>query len=276
MTRRTTLLTAAFLAFACPARSQLEHWPKHAFALHYGRLLAAPLKAYEPFGHQHQFNTRAGNGSTIGLEYNSRTSGGIWYGAGVQMIGIGQRFDFNLVDPANSISYNGINAPAIRPGMRWLRRETPEVSLLLGKVIHSSPRWSTAAAFVAGVIPLWSTIHFKGYWWYPSGPERPLFFIETEEGLDIFPTVGFRLQLNWQARNHNRWSLLLDARTTIGNFYNGDYSLLPGTEYAGGGLLRGRLAYARLGIAYGLTWGAPRKPKWLRRQEQALPRRDAD
>lgn len=274
MSKSAVLTLLALLALVGPAWPQLEHWPKHALSVHYGLLAAAPLSIKEPFGQQHQFNTRIGTGSSIGIEYSYRSSGGMWYGGGVQMTGIGQRFDLAFLDPATSISYNGINAPPIRPGRRWMRGETPELTLLVGKVLHAAPRWSTSAAFVGGVIPLWSSVHFKDYRWSPIDPEQPIFHIETEEGLDIFPTVGMRFQLDWQARNHNRWSLMLDARTTVGNFYDGRYSLYPGTENAGGGLLRGRLAYARLGIAYSLTWGAPRKPRWLRMQEQ-LPERQA-
>jgi hypothetical protein len=276
MTKRAAILISVLLVATGTVRSQLEHWPKHTIAFHYGHLVAAPMKAFNTYGQQHDLNTRAGRGSSIGLEYGLRISNGILLGAGVQMTGIGQRFDLSFLDPTTSVANNGINAPPIRPGRRWMRGETPEVTLMVGKVLHASPRWSTSAAFVAGLIPMWSSIHFKDYRWSPIDPEQPIFHIETEEGLDIFPTVGLRFQVNWQARNHNRWSLLIDARTTLGNFYNGQYSLYPGTDQAGGGSLRGRLAYARIGVAYGLTWGAPRKPKWLRLQEQAAPRQGAE
>ncbi len=272
MTKRIAILIGFFLLAALTAHAQLGQWPKHALTIHYGLLIAAPLKVYGPYGEQHHFNTRAGSGSSIGLEYSWRTSGGMLYGAGVQMTGIGQRFDLSFLDHATSVASNGINAPADRPGMRWMRGETPEVTLLVGKILHASPRWSTSAAFVAGFIPLWSSIHFKDHRWAPLDPQKPIFLIVTEEGLDIFPTIGIRLQLNWQARNLNRWSLLMDVRTTVGNFYNGQYSLYPDTPRSGGGLLRGHLTYARVGLGYALTWGAPRKPRWMRLQEEVNKR----
>lgn len=271
MNRYSAILLALWTMAFSQARSQSDQWPKHAIALHYGLLAGAPLRSFDQFGQQHDFRTRAGNGSSIGLEYRYRAWSSMWLGAGVQMTGIGQRYDLSFLDPATSIASNGINTPAYRSGLRWMRGETPEVTFLIGKVLNASPRWSSSAAFVAGIIPMWSSIHFKDYRWSPIDIDQPIFHIETEEGLDIFPTVGLRFQLDLQTRNLNRFSLLLDARTTVGNYYNGQYRLYPGTDAAGGGQLRGRLAYIRAGIAYGLTWGAPRKPRWMRLQDQ-VPR----
>jgi len=249
-------------------QSNLELWPRHAISIDYGLLMAASLKASDSFGQQHDFTGRAGSGSSVGIAYTWRFRSSLVLGASIHSTGIGKRFDLSFIDGSTRVAYNGINAPAIRPGLRWLLGETPEAVLHFGKELHTTARWKLAAFVIAGVIPRWSSLIIYNYRYAPVDPQRPIFQIITDEGLDIFPIAGFRLQLDLQAKNNNRWSLMLDGRATLANYYEGSYSLYPDTPIEGGGLLRGRLAYLRIGIGYALTWGAPRKPRWMRLQEQ--------
>lgn len=100
--------------------------------------------------------------------------------------------------------------------------------MLLGKRLSEGARFRLDASVLLGAIPLWSrwNIEHYGYSIYPGDTATlQIFSAVVDYGLDIYLLASFRVQGTWQARNHNRWSLMLEGRSTLTNFYEGGYTL---------------------------------------------------
>jgi hypothetical protein len=80
---------------------------------------------------------------------------------------------------------------------------------------------------------------------------------------------GLRLNGSYRLVNHDRLSLTLEARMTPSDFWEGGYNMYGMTDQRSEGTFSGKLAYIGFRVGYAFTWGGPRKPRWLRQQEEA-------
>jgi hypothetical protein len=243
-------------------------WPKHNITLSWGRSHQFGLSTAYTYGPQRDLLV-SGVQTGLGIEYGLSLPQGWLFGAMAQGVTASWRYDFNLDDPSHGVvGYPGMNSPARSTLVFWFMH--PEFTLHGGKRLMDGKRFCLDAGVMVGIVPLWSTWLLKtdGYNVYPDTSVIRVIRATVEEGLDIHPLVGVRLQGSWQARNYNRWSLMLEGRMTPTNYYDGDYILYGGSAHEGGGILRGRLGYIGLRLGFGMTWGAPRKPRWMRMQDE--------
>jgi len=252
----------------------VPRWPKHNVALSLGRSHQFGLSTAYTYGPQRDLKIR-GIQTGLGIEYGLSVPKGWLLGAMAQVVTANWRYDFSLDDPSHGVvGYPGMNSPAQSRLLFWFVH--PEFTLHAGKRLREGKRFSFDAGVMAGIVPLWSSwlIKTDGYNVYPDTSVIRVVRVTVEEGLDIHPLIGFRLQGSWQARNYNRWSLMLEGRMTPTNYYDGDYVLYQGSAQEGGGILRGRLGYIGMRFSFGFTWGTPRKPQWMRyRDELSRPTR---
>lgn len=268
-------LSLAFALVSCCLNASVmaqdtltNHWPKHAVTFSMGFAHQFGLSTAYTYGPQRDLTIR-GKQTGIGLEYGFKTSKGLLFGAMAQIVTSSWRYNFNLDEPRHGVvGYPGMNSPPAHVIAFWFYH--PEFTLHAGKRLVARRRWSVDAGVMAGIIPLWSKwlIRNDGY-----GVDIDTNYIRVidaavEEGVDIHPLIGCRVQLNWQARNYNRWSLMFEGRMTPTNYYDGDYTLYRDNPTQAGGILRGRMGYVGLRVGFGITWGEPRKPRWLRLDEK--------
>lgn len=269
---RNTILLALLLFGPAPMihcqPADGPRWPKHAVMVSWGRAHQFGLRKFGTYGPQRDFRMH-GLSSGPGIEYAFSTSRGLIFGAMAQAVTTNWRYNFDLDDPSHGMAgYAGVNAPA--RASFFLTFSRPEFTFHVGKRWVEGKRFCLEVGAMAGVIPLWSQwlLRYDGYNVYPDTSTIRVFRAVVSEGLDIHPLVGFRVQGSWQARNFNRWSLMLEARITPKNYYEGDYVLYERSASEGGGSLEGQAAYIGMRLGYGVTWGAPRKPRWMRMMEK--------
>lgn len=262
--------TAASAQHPAPA----ARWPKHSITFSYGRALHAPLRTINTYGPQRGFRAR-GWPWMLGLEYALRLKRRLLVGATLNVSETWWRYDM-VPDAPGDIGpeVRGLNSPPRIVPLPY-SMIVPEITVNGGFVVLEGPRLRLGTGASLGVAWLRNRLlGFRGSHVVPQpdGSQLVVFAGGLDYGFDVYPLAGFHVQGTWQARNHNRWSLMLEGRSTLTNFYEGGYTLYGGTPTEAGGSLRGRLAYIGLRLGFGLTWGEPRQPRWVRKlQERGLP-----
>ena len=88
-------------------------------------------------------------------------------------------------------------------------------------------------------------------------------------GGGALPFVRFGFGVDRMFENFNRIGLELFALySTRRNTFQSDYILYPGTIGESSGTIQGGVSHAGLRLSYTLTWGPPKKPAYLRREER--------
>ncbi|MBK9275062.1 MAG: hypothetical protein IPM49_11055 [Flavobacteriales bacterium] len=88
-------------------------------------------------------------------------------------------------------------------------------------------------------------------------------------GADWWPMFGLELKSSYRLANHDRLTVALEGRLSGTTYWEGAYSIYAGGPSPSTGTFSGHLAYIGFRMGYAFTWGPPRKPRWMRRQEAA-------
>jgi hypothetical protein len=245
-------------------------WTNNAFSISVGRFWCAPPKTTQISGPDRELRVIGLNQWNVGLSYERFTRKRWSYGG-----------CFDLTQPFFTVE-GEVDDPkqGYPPGSGTARdakdRLVPviyymELMGFAGIPVHVSDRWRLDAAAEAGVLPSWST-YTSTLFGYTASTDTGyvgVFVGALGAGLDIWPMFGLRLNASYRLANHNRLMLALEGRMTATNFWDGGYNMYGVTDQRSEGEFQGHLAYIGFRVGYAFTWGGPRKPRWLRQQEEA-------
>lgn len=256
---------------SCSAQEQEALWTNNAFSISTGRFWCAPPTTTKLSGPDRDLRIVGLYQWNIGLSYERFTQKRWSYGA---IFDLTQPF-FSVkaeVDDPKQGQPPGSSTVLLRAKDRFIPvHYNMEIMAFAGIPVHVADRWRLDAAVEVGVNPSWSTdISTLFAYSAPSDTGQVGIFIGAlGAGLNIWPMVGLRLNGSYRLGNHDRLMLALEGRMSATNFWEGGYNMYGLTDQRSEGEFSGRLAYIGFRVGYAFTWGGPRKPKWLRQQEEA-------
>lgn len=247
-------------------------WTNNALSITTGRFWCAPPKTTKLSGPDRDFRIMGLYQWNVGLSYERFTRNRLSYGA---VFDVTQPF-FRVqgeVDDAGQAQPPGSGSVVQVAKDRWWLDVfyNMECMAFIGTPLHVDERWRLDVAAEVGVNPSWSTIVYTAFGYAaPSDTgEVGVFIGALGAGYNIWPMLGLRLNGSYRLGSHDRLMLALEARMTASNFWEGGYNMYGMTSARSEGEFSGKLAYIGFRVGYAFTWGPPRKPKWLRRQEEA-------
>jgi len=254
---------------SCSAQEKL--WTNNAFSISTGRFWCAAPRTMQTSGPDRDLRIVGLYQWNVGLSYERFTRKRLSYGA---IFDVTQPF-FSVkaeVDDPKQGQPPGSNTVLLKAKDRFIPvHYYMEIMAFAGIPLHVSDRWRLDAALEVGLNPSWSTIVYTGFGYAaPSDTgDVGVFIGALGGGLDIWPMFGLRLNGSYRLGNHDRLMLALEGRMTTTNFWEGGYNMYGFTDQRSEGDFQGHLAYIGFRMGYAFTWGGPRKPKWLRQQEEA-------
>ena len=262
------------MGFLCvPAVAQrMAQWTNNAFSISAGRFWTLPPKSMMVSGPARSLNIVGLYQWNVGLSYERFTRKRMSYGVTFDVTQPFFSVEAEVDDPKHG-QPPGSKTVRLTAKDRWL---VPvfyymECMAFGGMLVHVADRWRLDAALEVGVLPSWSTDVSTGFGYAaPSDTGQIGVFIGAlGAGLDIWPMVGLRLNSSYRLGNHDRLMLALEGRMSATSFWDGGYNMYGSTPQRSEGTFSGRLAYIGFRMGYAITWGPPRKPRWMRKQEEA-------
>lgn len=267
-------LTTFLLAWSFEAAAQepvREAWTNNAFGLSVGRFWSLPPRSTHTSGPPRELRVVGLTQWNVGLSYERRTRKRWSYGA---LVDVTQPFfgiEAQVDDPAHG-NPPGSTTARVKGKTRLL----PELyywecMAFAGIPVHVRERWRLDAAVEAGINPRWNTsiTTLFGHTASTDTGTIGVFVGGLGAGLDIYPMVGFRLNASYSLPSLDRLMIALEGRASVTSFWDGGYNMYGFTSNRSEGTFSGHLAYIGFRMGYAFTWGPPRKPKWMRRQEAA-------
>jgi len=276
---RSITLAAMGLLVVAHVRSQdpdppPRKWPANVMMISLGRAVHAPMSITDPVGDTRGFRTRAS--TALGaLEYQHATRNGWAFGAQAQLSDTRWRLDHESRETDLVVVERGINARQRTP-LLPITFPVTELMLHVGRCFKEGERFRLEAGMLAGVVLALSSSWGVSLYTPSSGPFDTTvvrtFHAHSQSGRGAQAIVGSRIHFSWLTRNYHRWGVMLEGRSILEESYRGSFALYPSSTDPGSGKLHGRLAYVGVRIAYGFTWGEPRRPQWVRKlEERGLP-----
>jgi len=245
-------------------------WTNNAFSISTGRFWCASPSSTNLSGPDRNLRIRGLYQWNLGVAYERHTRKRWSYGASFDLTQPFFTVEAEVDDPAQGMPPGSGTATDAKDRFIPVHYYM-EIMAFAGIPVHVRDRWRLDAAVEAGVNPSWSTdISTLFAYSAPSDTGQVGIFIGAlGAGLNIWPMLGLRLNGSYRLKSHDCVMLALEARMSATNFWEGGYNMYGFTDQRSEGEFKGHLAYIGFRMGYAFTWGGPRKPKWLRQQEEA-------
>lgn len=274
--RRTSCgtLTAVLLvsSFGSSAQEPVgEAWTNNAFGISVGRFWSLPPRSTHTSGPPRELRIVGLTQWNVGVSYERHTRKRWSYGALVDVTQPFFKVEAQVDDPAHGTP-PGSTTARVEGKNRFLPEFYYwECLAFAGIPVHVRERWRLDATVEAGINPRWNTdiTTIFGYTASTDTGTIGVFIGGLGAGLDIFPLVGFRLNASYRLPSLDRLMVAFEGRASVTPFWDGGYNMYGLTTHRSEGTFSGHLAYIGFRMGYAFTWGPPRKPKWMRRQEAA-------
>ncbi|MBV6404567.1 MAG: hypothetical protein GFGODING_01320 [Flavobacteriales bacterium] len=267
-------LTTFLVAWSFEAAAQepvREAWTNNAFGISVGRFWSLPPRSTHTSGPPRELRIVGLTQWNVGLSYERHTRERWSYGA---LVDVTQPFfgiEAQVDDPAHG-NPPGSTTARVKGKTRLLPEFYYwECMAFAGIPVHVRERWRLDAAVEAGINPRWNTsiTTLFGHTASTDTGTIGVFVGGLGADLDIYPMVGFRFNASYSPPSLDRLMIALEGRASVTPFWDGGYNMYGFTSNRSEGTFSGHLAYIGFRMGYAFTWGPPRKPKWMRRQEAA-------
>jgi len=255
-----------------------EGQPRHTLRVELGAAQQPAVQFHLPDEPQAQLRYSARN-VLLGMEYSVRSGEFYSISFGVTIFWTALRISGEVAGADSTGTY--VAQESTRLPIFWypfqripaLGRSLPQdpLQLMVGlsRTVLQKDRHHLSLGLQVGAMPMANRSTGRGFFvWDPRDPDRAILAALVRRGGEVYPTLGIQCRMEHIMQNMDKVSISVESRMTLTNYYTAyvfrpDQPDGPFTERQDA-----RFFWLGLRVGYGFTWGAPRKPRWVRLREE--------